>query len=68
MPWIALLRRRRSWTPELAGLSGALAALTVVGLFDYYPWTLTPGRIWAWLILGLWAMAYERAVRGTERA
>jgi len=68
MPWIALLRRRRSWTPELAGLSGALAALTVVGLFDYYPWTLTPGRIWAWLILGLWAMAYERAVRGTQRA
>jgi putative inorganic carbon (HCO3(-)) transporter len=57
-PWVVLLRRRR-WTPDLAIASGALAALTVVGLFDYYTWTYSAGRIWAWVVLGLWAVAYR---------
>jgi putative inorganic carbon (HCO3(-)) transporter len=61
-PWLALLRHRHRWTPELAVASGALAALTVVGLFDYYPWTYSSGRIWAWVIVGLWVVAYRRAV------
>jgi hypothetical protein len=64
-PWVMLLRRRR-WTPELAIASGALAALTVVGLFDYYTWTYSAGRIWAWIVLGLWAVAYRSS--RSERA
>jgi hypothetical protein len=61
-PWLALARRRRQWTPELATASAALAALGVVGLFDYYTWTYPAGRIWAWIVLGLWAVAYRAAI------
>jgi O-antigen ligase len=61
-PWIAMLFRRPAWTPELAVASAALAALTVVGLFDYYTWTFSAGRIWAWVILGLWAVTYRNAL------
>jgi putative inorganic carbon (HCO3(-)) transporter len=63
-PWLALVRRRHQWTPELAVASGALAALTVVGLLDYYTWTYSAGRIWAWVVLGLWVVAYRRAEPG----
>ena len=38
-----------------------LAAFSVVGLFDYYTWTYTAGRVWAWLAIGLWAVAYRSA-------
>jgi putative inorganic carbon (HCO3(-)) transporter len=67
-PWIVLARERRRWTLELAVASGALAAVSVVGLFDYYPWSYSAGRIWAWLILGLWAAAYRTARSTTEVA
>ena len=67
-PWLALARHRRQWTGELAVASGALAALTVVGLFDYYSWTYSAGRIWAWLVLGLWAAMYRAAVAGGHDA
>jgi O-antigen ligase len=67
-PWLALIRLRARWTLELATASGALAALTVVGLFDYYPWTYSAGRIWAWLTLGLWVVAYRNAVAGSPDA
>ena len=60
-PWVALLRRRTRWTGELAAASAALVALTVVGLFDYYPWTYSAGRIWTWLVLSLWLMVYRNA-------
>lgn len=60
-PWVALVRLRQAWTPELAVASAALAAVTVVGFFDYYTWTYQAGRIWAWLVLGLWAAAYAAA-------
>jgi O-antigen ligase len=63
-PWVALVRFRRRWTAELATASGALAAVTVVGFFDYYTWTYSAGRIWAWLLLGLWAVAYRNAMTG----
>ena len=66
LPWLALLRLRRHWTPALAVASGALAEVTVVGFFDYYTWSYSAGRIWAWLVLGVWAMAYRSAV--AERA
>jgi len=65
-PWIALLRRRHRWTLELALTSGALAVLTVVGLFDYYPWTYSAGRIWAWLVPALWAVTYRNATVSTD--
>jgi O-antigen ligase len=64
-PWLALVRHRARWTVELAAASGALGALTVLGLFDYYPWTYSAGRIWAWLVLGLWAAAYRHSVAGS---
>jgi O-antigen ligase len=61
-PWLALVRRRPRWTPDLAVASALLASLTVVGLFDHYPWAYSAGRIWAWLIPGLWVAAYRRAM------
>jgi O-antigen ligase len=61
-PFVLLWVRRQHLTPELIGVSGALVALTVIGLLDYYTWSLNAGRLWFWLVLGLWVVAY----RGTE--
>jgi O-antigen ligase len=61
-PWLAMARHRHRWTPDLAVASAAVAATTVVGFFDYYTWSYPAGRIWAWLILALWAATYRRAV------
>ena len=61
-PLILLWLRRDRWTPELIGVSAAFLALQIIGLFDYYTWSLTAGRIWFWLILGLWIVTYRRAV------
>jgi hypothetical protein len=69
-PWLALARQRPRWTPDLAAMSAALAALSVVGMFDYYTWSYPAGRIWTWVVLALWAAAYRRAtarVSATER-
>lgn len=60
VPFVLLWWRRRELTPELIAASGALLAVTVIGLFDYYTWSLAPGRIWFWLVLGLWTGAYMR--------
>jgi hypothetical protein len=49
-------------------MSGALAAISVAGFADYYTWTYSAGRIWAWVVLGLWAAAYRDAMRGGARA
>lgn len=67
-PWLALWRHRPGWTAELAVASGVLAVLSIIGLFDYYPWTYAAGRIWTALVLGLWGVAYRRAVDGCRRA
>jgi O-antigen ligase len=61
-PVVLLWARRDRMTPELIGVSGAIVALTVIGLLDYYTWSLNAGRLWFWLVLGLWVVAY----RGTE--
>jgi hypothetical protein len=47
-------------SPDLIAITGALVALTVIGMLDYYTWTLAPGRILFWLVLGLWVAAYAR--------
>jgi hypothetical protein len=60
VPFLLLWWRRRELTPELIAASGALLAVTIIGLLDYYTWSLAPGRIWFWLVLGLWASAYMR--------
>ncbi len=61
LPWVFLIRRigRSSISLELAGISAALMALTIISLFDYYPWMLEPGRLWLWLAWGLWGNLYR---------
>ena len=60
-PWFLLARSRRRWTAELSAASAVLAALTVVALLDYYSWTFPAGRIWWWLAIGLWVVAWRNA-------
>ncbi|MCL4393410.1 MAG: O-antigen ligase family protein [Chloroflexi bacterium] len=63
-PWLALwkYRHRIAFTPAFAGAAGLLLAVTVVGLFDYYTWLLEPGRLWQFLIWGLWGASWRAAV------
>jgi O-antigen ligase len=60
VPFVLLWWRRRELSPDLIAITGALVALTVIGMLDYYTWTLAPGRILFWLVLGLWVAAYAR--------
>lgn len=66
LPWAALwaARRKRDLSPGLLAASAMLAAVTVIGFFDYYPWFLVPGRLWHWLVWGLWAAFFH--VDGVE--
>jgi O-antigen ligase len=66
-PWLALAAARRRWTRQLAGASAAVAAVTVVGLFDFYTWTASAGRTWAWILLGVWVVAYRAATEDQVR-
>src|SRR4029077_20281455 len=61
-PWVALARIRARSTPWLAGTSAALAAVAVIGLFDFYTWAPTAGRTRAWILLGLGVVAYRKAL------
>jgi hypothetical protein len=64
-PWMILWiewRRLRA-TPSLVGLSAALMALSVFGLFDAYSWSYPSGRVWQVLLWGTWAAAYAEARR-----
>jgi hypothetical protein len=67
-PWVVLWWQRERVTPELIGVSAAFLALAVVGLLDYYTWSFTSGRIWFWLILGLWLVEYRRSLNRTADA
>ncbi len=60
VPFFLVWWRRHELTAPLIVASGTLLAVTVLGLFDYYTWSLVRGRIWFWLVLGLWAGAYMR--------
>jgi hypothetical protein len=53
---------------ELIGLYALLLAISLVGLFDYYPWLLAPGRLWLWLSWGMWAAVYQSHRRGNTNA
>lgn len=62
-PWLGFWARRRalqigSWW---AGLSGALAGLTVVSVLDFYPWSSHQGTLLLWIIWGLWARQWTRS-------
>lgn len=67
-PWALLWWRRHRLTPELIGASGALLALHVLGLFDYYTWLFVSGRIWFWLVLAVWVVAYRNSTRSAVDA
>ena len=60
-PWALLWHRRRHLTPGLIATAGAVLAVTVAGMFDYYPWGLQPGRLLTWLTFGAFALAYRSA-------
>ena len=64
-PWLALWagRKKLSGSPELGTFSALLLAATIIGLLDHYTWSLAPGRIWQWLIWGMWAAAYNSTLR-----
>jgi O-antigen ligase len=65
MPWLLMWARRKhiNFSIELVGASAALLAITVVSVFDYYPWMLEAGRIWLWLLTGLWGATYVISVK-----
>ncbi|MEJ2599665.1 MAG: O-antigen ligase family protein [Anaerolineales bacterium] len=66
LPWLALWLKRRQlrFTTSLVGTSALLLAVSLIGLFDYYTWLLVPGRLWSWLVWGLWAASYRSASLG----
>ena len=67
-PWLVLaLRRQRLASPLLLGLTGVLAAVTLFGLFDAYTWSYPSGRLWQWLIWGVWAAAYREGKVSSEQ-
>ncbi len=64
LPWLALLltRRRLRFSSELIGATAALAACVMIGLFDYYLWLNTAGRLMQWLVWGVWAAEYQKSL------
>lgn len=62
-PWAALWlnRARLNFSVELIGVSAVLLALTLVGFLDYYTWLLAPGRLWQWMVWGLWSAIYRES-------
>jgi O-antigen ligase len=74
-PWVTIWRRHKTWPgPDVpaalaAATSGAIAALTVVSWFDFYPWFSQQGRLLMWILWGLWAgsaMSNEKQVISNE--
>lgn len=69
-PWLALWlnRKRLVFSPSLIGISSVLFAVMLVGFFDYYTWLLAPGRLWQWLVWGLWGTIYSTSIAGEHHA
>ena len=65
-PWVTIWRRRKTWPgPDVpaalvVATAGAIAALTVVSWFDFYPWFSQQGRLLMWILWGLWAGSVMR--------
>jgi hypothetical protein len=51
-----LLQRRLPF--ELSGPTAAWLALLVIGLFDFYPFQVTQGRLLTWTVLALWGAGW----------
>lgn len=49
VPWLGLSARHSAGL----GAYGLLLAISMVGMLDYYPWLLVPGRLWQYLAWGL---------------
>jgi O-antigen ligase len=64
-PWIALWinRKHLSFDANLIFASAAFLGVTLIGIFDYYPWLLAPGRYWLWTIWGIWGAVYIRSYK-----
>lgn len=61
--WLALapvgaLLYRRRLPPGLRGPTAAWLALLVIGLFDFYPFQVTQGRLLTWTVLALWGAGW----------
>jgi O-antigen ligase len=59
-PWLMLWARRRGGAarplaPLTIAAAGAVAALTAISLFDFYPWFSQQGRTLLWILWGLFA-------------
>jgi O-antigen ligase len=67
-PWFIGLTQRKSllFSPAVLTAYALLFAITMIGLFDYYPWLLQPGRLWLWLSWGLWAVVYTQSLDGSN--
>jgi O-antigen ligase len=61
LPFVILARKRIKLhqRPMLLTACALIIAMSVVGLFDIYPWLFQPGRLWQWLAWGFWVLAYE---------
>ena len=53
--------KQRTPPASLLGLTAALLALIVIGLFDFYPFQATQGRLLTWTVLGFWGAAWGTA-------
>jgi O-Antigen ligase len=56
-PWAYLIVRRKQirLTPSLMAACGMLLAISLISLFDYYPWMIESGRLLQWLAWGLFS-------------
>lgn len=67
-PWLAiwLNHRRIEFSPTFLAACSALAAITIISLFDYYPWLLAPGRLWQVIIWAFWGVAYFQSFKKAD--
>lgn len=63
VPVLGFLLRWRFYIqhPLILGAFALLLSVSVVNLFDYYTWMYAPGRLWQWLVWGLYSSALSNA-------
>lgn len=65
-PWVTIGLQGGRWpssrfpTGLAVGVMGAIAALSVISWFDFYPWASHQGRLLAWLCWGMFAASAAR--------